>query len=107
VRAGWLFVLVGCASGSVGTVSEVDAGRDARVERLGSASSCAPVYGGAVCEFFCRRNPGDCAGRTIVQVPIGCPVSRTDCETFSFDPNVFSEDTWAYCCIAEPEEPLR
>jgi len=53
-----------------------------------------------VCAFFCERNPDECLGRSIVQYPIACSVADWRvCQDFSFNPNVFSESTWAQCCI--------
>lgn len=60
---------------------------------------CNIVDPGAICEDYHRHNPEPWP---LVQYSILCKAdvtNFTNCTAWSYDPKIYSDDTWAYCCF--------
>lgn len=110
----WIAILMcSCAVGSTdtGTIESVPVSPDAgTAPSLGKEDkACQPELNGPICRYYYQCNPHPDYG-PLDQYSIHCSSPRinwNNCTAFSYDPNHFSDDTWAYCCVHDPAPTVK
>ena len=101
----FLFALafVGCAAGNQDpnpSPTKKDMANDGGSSLGTNNHTCDPNPNGALCQQYRQRDPEDFSpGEVVYQYNITCSfAATTGCKPWALDPDVYTEDTWAYCC---------